>query len=359
METFHIGVTSKPTKKTKNSKKSKQSKKGQIARPYVFNSRTQYFSFNIVNYHWKIPSGIKVSKSVELKFNMLSACSVGTFTNRLRERLSICNINAFSNLDSWKPSQEIKSYLKSVKDKEKNEWIKVRFIYHKIFNLMSKLKTLFRIRRINMTFNNILNTEDPVTLEKPSKPIYVLNLEKKCTHVYEAETLKKAFHRRLLTSDYMFPEPQSPINLLTNEPFTMGQYISISMQFKAYGIFSWTFDGLQAYEFDIKKFGTYFRQRLKLSAIDTFFSIENDLWRETVYDYFIITADECDLPDKYIITFRSALYSNSRSIYIKRWISLTKRYYIAKELLNIDEIKRVEELADHLISELQVAHYLL
>jgi hypothetical protein len=360
LPTFHIGVASRTTKRIKKSKKvNKKVKNISILPVYIFNNRKQYYLFDIKTHYWRIPPGIKVSKSVELKFNMLSTCSVSNFTNSLREKLSLCNTNVFANIDSWKPPQEIKSYLRSVKDKEKNEWIKVRFIYHKIFNLISKLNSLFRIRRINMTFKNILNTEDPVTLEKPVKPIYILNIDKKCTHVYEADTLRKAFHRRLLTSDYMFPDPQPPINLLTNQPFTMSQYISISMQFKAYGIFLWTFDRLKACEFNLKKFNMHFRQQLKLSAIDTFFSIDNDLWRETVFDYFNITADESELPDMYITKFRNALYSNSHSPYIKRWISLTKRFYIAKELLDINEIKLVENICDHLISELQVEHYLL
>ena len=71
METFHIGVASKAIKKTKKSQKNKKVIKSKKVRPYVFNSRKQNFSFNIANHYWKIPSGIKVSKSVELKFTCL------------------------------------------------------------------------------------------------------------------------------------------------------------------------------------------------------------------------------------------------------------------------------------------------
>ena len=354
METFHIGVTTK-NKKSKRSKKVKSNKKATIYpvyHTYLINTKPVCFNFSNTN-NWKIPSSIHVSKSVQLKFDRLSSCSIVSFNKELRQQVSNCSLQMFSNLDSWKPPPQIKSYLQSIKDKEKNEWTKVKLIYYKIFKLVRSIKILIRKQKIYKTMHTILNADDPATLERPVKPIYVYNFSKTSTYVYEANTLLKEINRRLLTSDYMFVDPQEPRNLLSNKPFTMSQYISIIAQFKAYGMFSWIFDRFKACEFNIDKFKIRYRQQLKISAIETFFN-NHEFCRETVEDYFIINANVCDVPDEYIIKFKNTLYYNNNSLYIKRWVSLTKRYYIAKELNDLNEIKEIENLGDDLISKIHI-----
>jgi hypothetical protein len=354
METFHIGVATKK-KKSKRSKKVKANKNPVYSAAPVYNTYSKPLQFNFNNtFKWYIPSGFNVSKSIQLKFDRLSSCSIVSFTKELRQEIYNSSIQGFLSLDTWKPPPQIKSYLQSVKDKEKNEWIKVKLIYYKIFKLVRSIKILIRKRKIYKTLHNVLNIDDPATLEKPMKPVYVYNFNKTCTYVYEASTLLKEINRRLLTSDYMFVDPQEPRNLLSNKPFTMSQYISIIMQFKAYGMFSWIFDRFKACEFNIKKFKIRYRQQLKISAIETFFNTNTDLYRETVEDYFIINANVCDVPDEYIIKFKNTLYYNNNSLYIKRWISLTKRYYIAKELNDLNEIKEIENLGDDLISKIHI-----
>jgi hypothetical protein len=351
METFHIGIASK---KSKRSKKVKANKKILYPTHPVYNTYTKPITFNFNNtFKWYIPSGFNVSKSVQLKFDRLSSCSIVSFTKELRQEIYNSSLQGFSTLDTWKPPPQIKSYLQSIKDKEKNEWVKVKFIYIKIFKLVRSMKILIRNRKIYKTIHNVLNTNDPATLEKPVKPIYVYNFNKTCTYVYEASTLLKEINSRLLTSDYMFIDPQQPRNILSNQPFTMSQYISIIMQLKAYGIFSWILDRFKASGFNIDKFKIRYRQQLKLSAIDAFFN-NHEFCRETVEDYFIINANVCDVPDMYIIKFKNTLYYNHNLQYIKKWTSLTKRYYIAKELNDLNEIKLIENLGDDLISKIHI-----
>ena len=68
------------------------------------------------------------------------------------------------------------SQMQSFRDKQSNEWKRVKWIYYKIFKLRNyviKLAYAFRTRK---AIRNIRNTEDPVTLEAPKKPVQVIDI---------------------------------------------------------------------------------------------------------------------------------------------------------------------------------------
>ncbi len=133
----------------------------------------------------------------------------------------------------------------------------------------------------------------------------------------------------------MFPEPKSPVNLLSNLPFTFSQLISINQQCKKYGMFSWILDELVKFDGDLSLFTIYNKQKLKLEAIKVYFSKSSYSIRETVVDFFGAEADHVELEEVRIRKFVALYDTNPDSRLVQRWIKLTKEYYVAKELQDI------------------------
>jgi hypothetical protein len=213
------------------------------------------------------------------------------------------------------------------------------------------MKKLIHNYRVNRALKNKRNTDDPVTLEIPKKPVYVVDLKNRCSHVYDASTLRKTIHNKILYSDYMFPYPSQPVNMLTNIPFTYGQLISIYKQCAAHGEFSWAFDRYRSCGYDLIKFEKRFRQQLKIEAVEYFFKNQRDLAKDVVIDYFLVHADNEEMPLAKIAAFKRRYNKRPDSIVILNWIHLARRYYINLELKNLEEtIRLTKDTSDMLES---------
>ena len=199
---------------------------------------------------------------------------------------------------------------------------------------------------------NCKNIEDPVTLELPRKPVTVIDFKKRISFVYDASTLKKTIENRLLLSDYMFPEPKEPVNLLTNEPFTLGQLISVSKQCSSYGEYSWMIDSLKKLNGDLNMFSIYNKQKLKIEAINTFFKKSTFAIRDIVIDYFNLEAEYADMPDAASYRFINAYDTSPERGVVQEWIGLTREYYIAKELNEPLLLVKISARTDVLINKI-------
>ena len=173
--------------------------------------------------------------------------------------------------------------------------------------------------------------------------------------VYDARSIKKAIEERLLFSDYMFAEPQPPLNLLTNEPLTYGQIISICRQCKIHGEFSWILDELMMYGSNLKRFATFNKQRLNLEAINSFFKKSTYAIRETVIDLFLIEADMADMPRYKITGFIRRYDTEPTNTLVQKWIRNTREYYIAKELNDPTMIKRNDSDTEKILNTIYLS----
>jgi hypothetical protein len=136
-----------------------------------------------------------------------------------------------------------------------------------LFYLRKVFKPLILIWRIKKAIKNVKNIEDPGTLEIPKKPVYIVDIKEGISFVYEARTLKRAIEAKILYSDYMFPEPKKPVNMLTNKPFTYGQLLSVLKQCRQYGESSWILDGLWKHDAELSMFSIYHKQQRMIEAI--------------------------------------------------------------------------------------------
>jgi len=329
---FSIGV--KLNKKKK--KPIKKSKNKVISRgiSYYYGNPSPV-TFTIYNGpRWRIPETMNVSQSVRYKFSMLETVfSFREIKVRICENIRNMKFRFLTDpLHQWKPPMSITSHITSFYAKQENEWNKVRAIYYRLFKFREILVPLIFRWQIKKSIKNKKNTEDPVTLESPLKPVTILDFKKRISFVFEASSLRRVIEDRLLYSDYMFPEPLVPLNMLTNEPYTLGQLISIANQCKKHGEYSWMLDSLVSHSGDVMMFSIYNKQKLKLEAINDFFKKSVYIIRETVIDYFNLEAEMSDLPTAQISKFTNAYDTRPEMPIVQSWIAVTRAYYIAKEL---------------------------
>lgn len=357
---FSIGVQYKKKNKKKPIKKTK--KKFTCKNISYYYGQPQPVTFTPYNGpRWRIPDCIQASQSVRYKFSMLE--TVFTFREiKLRVSENIRNMKfRFDSLPSqqWKPPQSVTSHITSFYAKQENEWNKVRAIYYRLFKFRQALVPLIFRWQIKKCIKNKKNTEDPVTLEYPLKPVTILDFKKRMSFVFEASSLKKVIENRLLYSDYMFPEPLVPLNMLTNEPYSIGQLISIANQCKKYGEYSWMLDSLVSHGGDVMLFSIYNKQKLKLEAINSFFKKSTYVIREAVIDFFNLEAEMSDLPSAQISRFTTAYDTKPEMAIVQSWIGVTRDYYIGKELndpyLLIAATKKTESLLNSIYRTFAVA----
>lgn len=336
---FHVGVAS-PRSQVKRKDKKKNKKLTKNIWDSWSSGLTKVEFKPYYGYRWKIPDGFKVSESIRTKFSSLETLSQVEVVRALNHNIKFPMLTFFFNVrleTVWKAPQHIISQMQSFRDKQSNEWKRVKWIYYKIFKLRRYLIKLAYAFRTRKAIRNICNTEDPVTLEAPKKPVRVIDIANNCSYIYEASSLRKTFENKIMYSDYMFPEPKLPINMLTNIPFTYGQLVSIYKQCVAHGEYSWVLDRFKSCGFDLDRFERRFRQQLKIEAIEYFFKNQPLTARQVVVDYFNAIAEQEDLPDEKISAFARQYILKPESTLIKGWINITKRYYISYELKdNVD-----------------------
>lgn len=305
---------------------------------------------------WRIPQTIHVSPSVETKFGVLSCVfSYRVVINYIKDSLARIRFKFPYEKDTFEVPQEIRAQITSYYAKQENEWNKVRGIYFKLFRFRQSIMPLIYNWKVKIARRNIKNMEDPVTLELPRMPVYLIDIKKKMSFVYDARSIRRAIEGRLLFSDYMFAEPLEPVNLLTNEPLTYGQLISIIRQCRAYGEASWILDELQIHGANLKRFAIFNKQRLNLEAINVFFKKSTHIMRETVVDFFIQEADMADLPRYKITGFIRRYDTEPTNGLVQKWIRNTKEYYIAKELNNSGLLFKNEEDTEKLLNSIHLS----
>ena len=358
---FHIGVA---TPKKLYKRKKKPIRSTNKLSPLEKSRLTPFQPYT--GPRWQIPLGLDVSDQIRNIFQLFETIAAPqVFTSivmRLKQvSLSNCFLmkntkpvqdwdslysDTYTNTTTWKPPASVTSAIQRFHAKQENSIKRVKKIYIDLYRFTKQIKKLVHCHRIYKSLQNVKNTFDPVTLDVPLKPVYVLDYAKCLCYVYEASTLRKTIENRLLFSDYMFPEPKPPVNLLSNEPFTRGQLFSIIDACRAYGEFSWVLDRFKkACDCRLDLFQMRFKQDLKVEAIHFYFKNQKDYVKDTVLDYFESHINNLHVDDRVVDTFINAYDTSIQKKrlhpYIQQWIHLTKQYYIAAELRDLIELSRI------------------
>ena len=349
---FHIGVNIKMCKKAKRNKaiiKKRPPVKQLKTEKILCNTEECEYIFKAYEGpRWFIPWGKKVSPNVRSKFESLSTYSRDEVFRQIKYMSvhNMCNISGFPNAyniraGEYKSSPAVNAIFKKIKSREKSEWNEVYMLYKLVFRFATMFNKIRHMTKIYRSMKNRLNVEDPVTLEVPKKPVYVLNLKRHCSYVYEANTIRRAMENRLLTCYWMFNEPKQPTNILSNEDFVMGQYISVLRQLKEYGEFSVTLQLFRNSHFDIDSFERYNKQYLKIKAIERHFKDETSASKITITEFIKVMSIGRGLDKKKIDKCIQTYDFYKNYAYIQTWINLTKKYYVSKELNDLDALDKV------------------
>lgn len=344
-----------------NKKKKKVSKKK--SKPILCHSSYYYrppSSCNFIPYYgprWQIPNCFNASESIKYKFSLLETVfSFREIKTKISENIRNMKFRFdFTPGQEWKPPSHFVSSTTSFYAKQENEWNKVRAIYYRLFKFREVLVPLIFRWQIKKCLKNCKNTDDPVTMEPPKKPVTIIDFKNRMSFIYDARNLKKTIENRLLLSDYMFPEPKKPVNLLTNEPFNLGQIISLYKQCVKYGEFSWMIESLIQLNGDLTMFSIHNKQKLKIEAINTFFKKSTFAIRDVVIDYFNLEEDYSDLPEVISQRFIKAYDLTPERPIVQEWIGITREYYIAKELNEVYLLNIIDAKTDKAINSIYKA----
>ncbi len=317
-------------------------------------TRSNYIFYPYTGHRWKLPEIYnRLPISIKEKFVQVSSFShIKQSITEIHNKLQKFSWEFTPTLESWNMPDICKDSLMRARYIERSEWKVVLNIYLQIKMLVTQVSKLAKRFLIWKAKQNIINTEDPVTLEKPKKPIFVTDIAQKCTFLYEASTLRRAMSDKLITSDYMFPKPSFPVNILSNKEFSLGQIKYVYDQLKQHGEISWSLERFRASHFNLNRFKIRNKQALKLEAISFHFLKQQDSSKETVLDFFDLRAFMNHLDTSYLEWFTLNYMKEPYVSYTKKWIELARQYYDATELHEIIRIESIFLKTNLLLKEL-------
>jgi hypothetical protein len=170
------------------------------------------------------------------------------------------------------------------------------------------------------------NDKDPITMSSPENPIYLIKLRQGFQYIFEAESMMRDMHKKLVNNEGQIPNPLFPRNALTNEPFNLFELMSIYKQCKAFGKTTWAIEGFANCQFNIHRFLLLFRKQLRISALNHILRDNNDYYGIDLLLDFI--EMEC-LRNNCIFSealYRWAISNMTNNIFIVEWRILCKKY---------------------------------
>ena len=326
-----IGKIEKIKKNLKNISKTSKSKKKHMVPMSLDGSINPFYNTRKL---WT-PAGYKCMMAARVYFDTIASNGYTALVRNIRFSKFLEQSFFLKKPGSWCPSIEIESLRQWGHDEHVRAWKEVNNIYKSMRKISGIIKRFIgywmRVRYIK----NCKNTEDPITLESPKQPVYIVDLVNRQSYVFDARSLKIAMDRRLMTSDYMFSNPQYPVNPLTNEILTTGQCISVIGQIFDYRQISWSLERFRAGGCNLIKFERSFRQYLKMKAITYHFTQQVDESLETIIDYFQSQADTAEMPNGAILNITAYMKKYRDLPLTKKWSLITRQYYLASEMADI------------------------
>lgn len=126
-------------------------------------------------------------------------------------------------INTWYPVRVPTDLFNTQFQKEYLIEARIRFQFKRLLNA-------YRIRKMN---NKSTDMMDPITFCPIEHPIFVYSMKPLRRYIFEADSLNKGIRKNLYYSQYTIPSPKDPINVITNQPFTAPQLISIFEQLRA------------------------------------------------------------------------------------------------------------------------------
>jgi hypothetical protein len=173
----------------------------------------------------------------------------------------------------------------------------------------------------------LASTVDLVTLEEPSKPVFLYDWRQRRVYTFEARSIFIDIQRRILTHDQLFINPQVPRNPYTNERLRTWQMMHVFDQLRAYGFTHWAIESLRKLLYDWPSFIQVNGVPLRLEALEaTFREPDSEDCVELVLDF--IETEHFNMNKVYYRTlYEWALDMKPEHPKVVRWRALCRIYY--------------------------------
>lgn len=199
----------------------------------------------------------------------------------------------------------------------------------KVRMIMKQFLMKWRLKR-----HTVINDTDVVTMNPIQKPVYLHSFPGKCVYVFEADSVMKDIHKKLLHNDGEFPDPIFPKNMFTNETLTMGQLLSLIQQCKTYGKTTWTIESFLELGLNISKFLTFNRKQLRMAALKNVMQNPKSLeFFDMMYD-FIVSQHEANEKKADVELYSWAIRRIPEDPTMVQWRTICKEWYESDILLD-------------------------
>lgn len=193
---------------------------------------------------------------------------------------------------------------------QKIRWILKRFI------------TKWRLKR-----HKVVNEYDVVTMSPIQKPVYIHSFKGNCKYVFEAESVVRDIHKKLVHNEGEFPSPIYPKNMLTNESLTKAQLSSVISQCRAHGKTTWAIESFLNLELNMAKFLTFNRKQLRVCALKSVLQDPKGCdYYEMLFD-FIISQHEVNNKRADTELYSWALKNIPDEPILLKWRDICKKWY--------------------------------
>jgi len=303
MNRFSLGQGPKLTKKERDRKR----------------KRTCSTVINVIEkkrIQWRI---IPCKSSVCFTIDLLKGT---TFFAKMKEvdELGLCFLAAKSKfLPNHKISPVLKERIRSMKAECKMMLIKNQVLRWKFKYFLTK----WRVKRMKK-----VNDTDFVTMNPIEKPVSIAMFSTNSIYTFEAGSILREIHKKLLHHDGQIPSPMFPRNPYTNERFTFLQMIQLHKQCKERGQSIWSFELFAKYKYNLDLFLQYERKVLRINTIKSLLANLSDWQGHDLLLNFIETQHE-----EHEVPFQKLVYSWSidhipQEERMRKWKALCAEYYI-------------------------------
>lgn len=173
-----------------------------------------------------------------------------------------------------------------------------------------------------------LSNIDTITLAPYSQPLIVYNLNQRSRHCFETKTLITNIFHQLRYSFGGFPKPMTPLNPITNLPFSSGQLLHIFDSALRLGYYSKEFMAFRAAAFDINLYNYLQERPLRFAAIQEFIYGPNHqhLMLEELTNFIVASGNKRSIHLSGLEIGRLSFGLRRPCDYINQWLRIFAEY---------------------------------
>ena len=237
--------------------------------------------------------------------------------------------------------EEIQKSLKS--SFEKNQTL--RWSFKKLLNrwLSSKLEQV--------------NTTDLVTVDIPKKPVFLYDIEARKKYVFEASTLLKDSHTRILNHDGLILDSKMPRNPFTNTDLSFLDCFVLHNQLRSHGITDWLWEAFARQKFCLDLLQEHFEVPMRLACLKEVFRENNYQAHDLLVDFIHQEYENNGRQSPTDAVLYRVIRTCKDHPFIEDWMDACKEYWSYQIRPNAFTDKNQISIAEKTRKLLIVSHY--